>query len=381
MPRKKVYSRTGYSVYLREKQLRDGRTSLYLDIYSEGKRRYEFLKLYKRAGTDKSTKDYNRAIEVAAEKIRSEMLVNFANGEAGISKQRMYRNMGVIETLDTFIAEKEKNGIKAKGYRVVRKQLEEYGQKATLKDMDKGWMVGFIEHLKEVRKTNGEKLSAESGKCYLNYISAFLRWCVRKELISESPMDKLGKEEKIRGDRKSHREYLEEEELKSLMRTECSNDEVKKAFMFSVLTGLRVSDVMNLRWSDLKEKDRAMTAEIVMRKTGKPIEVTITDMARKWMPEREGEGRVFRLPTLMSICNILGRWTKAAGIKKKITFHCARHTFATTCLSAGIDIYTVSKLLGHSEVRTTQIYAEVVGRKKREAALRLSEHFKEVLGD
>ncbi len=61
-------------------------------------------------------------------------------------------------------------------------------------------------------------------------------------------------------------------------------------------------------------------------------------------------------------------WTELAGIAKHITFHCFRHTFATLQLAKGTDIYTVSKMLGHKELKTTQIYAKVVDQSKRDAA-------------
>jgi site-specific recombinase XerD len=64
----------------------------------------------------------------------------------------------------------------------------------------------------------------------------------------------------------------------------------------------------------------------------------------------------------------LKKWLEAAGITKKITFHCFRQTFATLQLSSGTDIYTVSKMLGHTNVKTTQIYAKVVDEKKEKAA-------------
>lgn len=74
------------------------------------------------------------------------------------------------------------------------------------------------------------------------------------------------------------------------------------------------------------------------------------------------------LPDPSWISRPLDRWIKAAGISRKITFHCFRHTFATLQLTNGTDIYTVSKMLGHTNVKTTQIYAKVVDRKKQKAA-------------
>jgi site-specific recombinase XerD len=69
----------------------------------------------------------------------------------------------------------------------------------------------------------------------------------------------------------------------------------------------------------------------------------------------------------------LQNWITNAGIEKKITFHCARHSFATLQLSMDTDIYTVSKLLGHKHLRTIEIYAKVVDKKKIEAANRIPE--------
>jgi site-specific recombinase XerD len=68
----------------------------------------------------------------------------------------------------------------------------------------------------------------------------------------------------------------------------------------------------------------------------------------------------------------LHAWIKAAGIRKHITFHCFRHTFATLQIALGTDIYTVSKMLTHKSVKTTQIYADLVNSKKRESANRIS---------
>lgn len=83
------------------------------------------------------------------------------------------------------------------------------------------------------------------------------------------------------------------------------------------------------------------------------------------------------MPSNQYIGKILTNWAALAGIKKHVTFHVSRHTFATMALTAGSDIYTISKLLGHSYVKTTQIYAKVVDRKKEEAVDLMSKLFGE----
>ena len=67
------------------------------------------------------------------------------------------------------------------------------------------------------------------------------------------------------------------------------------------------------------------------------------------------------------INKLLKTWAQKAGISKHISFCTARHTFATMMLTLGADIYTTSQLLGHTDIRTTQIYAKIVNRKKDEA--------------
>ena len=84
--------------------------------------------------------------------------------------------------------------------------------------------------------------------------------------------------------------------------------------------------------------------------------------------QKEGELLVFAgLPDPSWINRPVKKWVEAAGITKHITFHCFRHSYATLQLAGGTDIYTVSKMLGHTNVRTTQVYAKVVDEKKEKA--------------
>jgi integrase len=177
---------------------------------------------------------------------------------------------------------------------------------------------------------------------------------------------------KIKGiqDQESRREYLSVDELNTLAATPCERDVLKRAALFSALTGLRHCDIQKLRWKEINIDGNQARLHFTQQKT-KGVEYTpISEQALQLCGEPENpEKFVFEdLPDPSWISHPLKKWVVAAGIKKKITFHCFRHTYATLQLSSGTDIYTVSKMLGHTNVKTTQIYAKVVDEKKDKAA-------------
>lgn len=107
-----------------------------------------------------------------------------------------------------------------------------------------------------------------------------------------------------------------------------------------------------------------------MQKTKEPIYLPLSPEALRWMPERgekTSEDAVFDLSSTTHINILLKPWAKEAGIDKRFSFHTARHTFATMMLTLGADLYTTSKLLGHTDVKMTQVYAKIINRKKDEA--------------
>ena len=113
-----------------------------------------------------------------------------------------------------------------------------------------------------------------------------------------------------------------------------------------------------------------MRLQLKMQKTKDPLYLPISEQAQKYMPKRgtaSAESAIFDLPTGQCCNSIIKDWAKAAGITKKVSFHVARHTFATMMLTLGADLYTTSKLLGHADIETTQIYAKIVNKKKDEA--------------
>ena len=177
---------------------------------------------------------------------------------------------------------------------------------------------------------------------------------------------------KIKGiqEQESRREYLTVEELNTLAATPCERDVLKRAALFSALTGLRHCDIQKLQWKEISMDGEQARLHFTQKKTKGVEYMPISQQALQLCGEPgDPEQLVFEdLPDPAWISNPLKRWIEAAKITKRITFHCFRHTYATLQLSSGTDIYTVSKMLGHTNVKTTQVYAKVVDEKKNKAA-------------
>ncbi len=125
------------------------------------------------------------------------------------------------------------------------------------------------------------------------------------------------------------------------------NEVVKQTYLFSCFCGLRISDIIGLKWKNVYIDNGQYRLEVVMQKTKEPIYLPLSQEALRWMPDRgekTAEDRVFDLPSPTYINVILKPWAKAVGIDKHFTFHQSRHTFATMMLTLGADLYTTSKL-------------------------------------
>ena len=177
---------------------------------------------------------------------------------------------------------------------------------------------------------------------------------------------------KVKGipDEESRREHLTIEELNLLAAAPCEYPTLKRAALFSALTGLRHCDIQKMTWSEISKEGNHYRINFTQKKTKGVEYMPISEQAYLICGEpAEPDKLVFEgLQDPSWINRPVRVWVEAAGIKKHITFHCFRHSFATNQLTEGTDIYTVSKMLGHTNVRTTQIYTKVVDSKKEQAA-------------
>lgn len=362
-------------VRLRVKELANGSRSLYLDIYRDGHRSYEFLKLYLVPETDETKKQQNAKILQDANAIKAQRIIELADSEAGLSKASSRSKMLLIDWMEQYKADQIKKG--KKDFRQISftiKLIKGFrGSHTMMKEVDKNFCLGFLDYIQNVYVSDRKpfkKLCPFTARNYYRCLNSALNAAVRADVILENPFNKISDVDKIKLP-ESQREYLTIDEVKTLIKTDCKSEAVKRIYLFSCYCGLRISDIEDLTWGDIVKDGEQYRIEKQIIKTKNSLYLPLSKQALKWIPERNGAGAEDHVFTGQpSQCRgnlILKDWAKAAGITKKVSFHTGRHTFATMMLTLGADLYTTSKLLGHTDVSTTQIYAKIVDSKKVEA--------------
>lgn len=360
---------------------RSGLYSLYLDIYLNGRRSYEFLHLYLVPENTRADREANRKTLALAEAVRAKRLVEIRNREFGFKDA--YKEELNFHDYYMSLCE-ERLGEESRGnwgnWRSCLNHLEAYDRhirQRTFRDITSEYIKGFRDYLERsacARPFNGgggdgHRLSRNTMVSYFNKLKACINQAHEEGIIAHNPLRGIEGFKPEEGTRM----YLTIEELRRLAQTPCSYESVRKAFLFSCLTGLRRSDVLKLTWSEVHEQDGFTRLIFKQKKTGGLEYLDITPEAAELMGERGRSGehpfRDIHSPECTN--KALQEWCWKAGINKKITFHCGRHTFATMMLDIGTDIYTVSKLLGHREIATTQIYAKVLDKNKQAAVSRI----------
>lgn len=358
---------------LRRRKLADGRISLFLDRSVNSGHEYEFLQLYLLPETSSTAKRQNARTLREAEDIlqmRTEALLN-----ARVETELVGSGAGVLlsDWLQTSCNNHKMRGLRDyEGILTLRKILLTFRPNVRLSEIDKQFCLDMIDWFRNtyINKRTGTTIGARTADTYCQRFRTALNEAVREGLIDKNPWNRLETIEKIKKP-ESKREYLTIDEIRSMIATDCPNGLVKRAYLFSCFTGLRISDVRNLKWGDIYHENGQAFVSVVMKKTTKPLYIPLSGQALKWMPEKgESTSDDYVFGNLVNYGNVnenLKKWAEAAGIRKHISYHTSRHSFATMMLTLGADLYTTSKLLGHSNVKTTQIYAKIVDSKKVEA--------------
>ena len=377
MAKKKKEIKVKEPVRIREKVLGDGTISLYLDMYHKGNRKKEGLKLYIIPETTPAAKLQNKNTRRLAEQIKAQRILDIQkDGLVDWEKLKKSR-ITLVSWLEDFVtceAQLSPSGVISKRNAKVR--VEEYlasigKPDLRLADVDREFCRGFVAFLRTCKSHRGkETISDTTARLLMYRIAAAMDKAVVEGLIPNNPFRALDAKEKPKI-KNARREFLTVEELKTLISTPCRYDIVKKAFLFSCFTGLRYSDMKSLLWSEVHTAADGKTLYIEHRqvKTKKTVTIPLSDEALRWMPkQQEGVDQVFHELKISTgtVEDVLKEWMKDCKIDKHITYHCSRHTAATTLLTLGANLYVVSKLMGHSSIQMTEVYAKIVDQKKVE---------------
>ncbi|MDB9963727.1 site-specific integrase [Vicingaceae bacterium] len=373
-------------VKVRTKSITKGRKSLFLDFYppiinpKNGKEtRREFLGLYV---FDKPKNPFDRKHNVEtlfiANSIRQKRENNLNKPEIYTEhekEQLAILQKGEQSFLDYYkkLASDKAKGVWSSAFSCFKRFAK---GDVRFSQIDKPYMDEFKQYLlthKSLR-TGSVALSTNSASTYFSLTKTALKQAYRDEIIAIDISSKLDgiKMTEVR------RDYLTVDELNSLVKTDCSNLQVKNSALFSALTGLRFSDIQKMVWSEVEHVEgQGYFLNFTQKKT-KGIEYyPISEQAFNLLGERgRPEDKIFKGLNYSSWLNKqLFRWVVKAGITKDITFHNFRHSFATLQLFNGTDLFTVSKMLGHKDIQSTQVYAKVVDESKRIASDRIKLDF------
>ncbi|RYD59289.1 MAG: site-specific integrase [Sphingobacteriales bacterium] len=362
-------------VTLRQKPISGDRHSLYLDFYPEivhpdtGKlTRREFLGLYvydkAKIAIDRQT---NKETLQLAESIKAQRQLDIQKGDFGFLSDRKKKSDFVAYF--KALAEKRK-GTNSDNWRSALNYLVDFtGGTLSFSDLTVQGCNKFKEYLETVKskRSNKATLSQNSVVSYFNKIKVALKQAYKDGYLETDINAKLSNPRT----EETKRDYLIIEELNKLVQTDCGMPILKQAAIFSALTGLRFSDIEKLIWGEIQHsRERGYFIQFRQQKTKGVETLPISEQAFGLLGERgKPSDRVFAGLKYSAYMNThLVKWMAKAGIAKNITFHNFRHTYATLLLTNGIDIYTVQKMLGHKNLKTTQVYAKIIDEKKQIAA-------------
>jgi len=337
-------TKTGYSLYLEIRRKNNRQTINLEDLFLNGK--------ISKLNQDKLV------LEKASEIQRSYNIQYKLNGDKNQIRMKS-KNINVVEFFSS-LKDQKKGNTKRNWNNALRH----------FKIFTKGFIklddinIVFCENFQRYLLKN---VSQNTACTYFSVFKKVLNIAVMRDFLDKNPASfvKNSKPEVVR-------EFLTKKEIMKLTNTSIKKKNIRNAFLFSCFTGLRLSDVKNLKWNNINES----ILDIRQIKTKEPLRIKLSKSALNILSYQKeysanDKGNIFNLLADNATNKHIKRWIKEAGIDKHITFHSGRHTFATLCLTYDIDIYTVSKLLGHTDIKHTQIYAKLIDKKRDEAVEKL----------
>lgn len=344
------------SVHLRKRKNSDGTTTLYLDIYTEGKRYYEFLKDIKlKKASSPEDRIYNNGMLKTAQSIWATRSQQVAD-----KRYKIESKISALSWLEKYINSYQKKD--KRNMSGARGQFETFLKKngiedILMRDITESIVIDYRDYLADI-------CQGEGGKSYFARFKKMIKQAHKDDVILKNPCDDV----RPPSGKARIKDILTIDEIQLLANTPTEAIETKQAFLLCCLTGLRWVDVNLLKWSDIKNN----AIQLRQAKTGEDLNVQLNDSAQSLLSQVKVKNDfVFKLPSASGTNRTLDAWVKRAGISKNITWHCARHSFGTNLIYHGADVYVTSKLLGHSSLKHTERYVRAANDLKQQAVNKL----------
>ena len=346
-------------VSVREIPLKEGGVSFSIDIYFKGQRQQVKTDIQAERSAGREYKKARQQAEARAAELEAQLKIDPA--AVFLGKER--RGNDFLEYFEKVMRDEKKS---ESSYRNALKHLRDFNgvKPLPMANICQTWAERFRAYI------DGLSLKETTKQNYLLALKIILKRAAEENLIPD-----FSRKIKQFGKNDVALKYLTVEQIKHLEATPCSLPAIKAAFLFSCFSGLRASDLEALKDGDIQQDGDRVTIRFKAQKTQRWERLTLGAQALKYLDEakeqhKDGEtedSRVFLLPSRAWSVKVVRAWGAAAGIPFNLGFHCGRHSFAVLSLQNGVDLYTLSKLMGHATISATQIYAKVVDETKTAA--------------
>jgi len=340
---------------IRYRKGKDGFITPYFDHHYGGQRWTEFLPLLKYKENPKTFEERKNSKEnqELLNRVLRERELQMALGEYNI-KPKYNTSVNFYEYIEEYIKNYPNKG-DLRAYNSMFRQLKAFVKKPKLYayEVDEAFVRRFVKYL----ETN---LQYETPLTYFKKFKKILKFATKQNVFKSNPAEDV----QVRKHQVREKDILNADEIKLLVKAKCCNHQTKAAFLFAFYTALRFVDVKKLKWRNIN----GSTLTITQSKTRIPITLPIHPSALELLGERtHPEDLVFNLPSHTACLKAIRNWVKDAGIDKKITFHCARHSAGSLLVANGVDISTTARLLGHTSLKHTMRYVRTSETLKLEA--------------
>ncbi len=357
-------------ITLGKKPLSKGKVSLYIDYCHKGKRKKEYLGIILERPDSPIIRKENKQKLLIANQIRAKKELEFLSA--------LYKVNRTEECFDTLFEKKPSQTpdffklmneflmqYRKKDHKMVEAalyHLHRFHKKRTLPLtlITKEFCIRFLEYLRE-------RLHGNTPIGYFKKFRMCLDQCVENGLLPSNPAKGI---RLVQFDEVS-KQILSPKEIQKLALTTCSNDEVKRAFLFSCYCGLRWCDICRLQYKDIDFQAKRLTLiqqKVQSHSRSAILHLNLSSTAIKLLQkDKIHNQQVFQLPSYSYSLRILRQWVALSGIRKHITFHCARHSFITNIMAKGANIKTAASLAGHSTTRHTEKYVHIIDELKQKA--------------